>query len=125
MIDTFSFKIIHAWMKAVFTSARLNVMTHALQAREVPLPMDFVAQNAYTEMCGSSKSVANVMRNNMAYPLTLKKIPVARVVAANRVSESQAQPGTIGMLDEAQGIKKPKLTVLVARAGRLCLFTTN
>ena len=83
MIDTFSSKIIHAWMKTVFTSARLNVMTHALQAREVPLSMDLVAQNAYTEMCGSSKRVANVMRNNMAYPLTLKKIPVARVVAAN------------------------------------------
>ena len=62
-------------------------------------------------MCNGSKNVAVVVRNSTAYPQTLKKkIPVARVVAANQVPELQAWPGTTDMLDEAQGIQMPKLT---------------
>ena len=111
MIDAFSSKIIHAWMKTAFTGARLNVMTHALHAAsEGPLPPGLMIQNTYTEMCNGSKNVAIVVRNSMAYPQTLKKITVARVVAANSVPELQVQPGMIDMLDEAQGIQTPKLT---------------
>ena len=41
-------------------------------------------QNAYTKMCNGGKNVAIIVRNSTAYPQTLKKkIPVARVVAAN------------------------------------------
>ena len=68
-------------------------------------------QNTYTKMCNGSRSVAIIVRNGMAYPQTLKKkIPVARVVAANWVSEPQMQPGMIDALDEAQGIQTPKMT---------------
>ena len=47
----------------------------------------------------------------MAYPQTLrKKIPVARVVAANWMPKPQMQSGMIDALDEAQGIQTQKLT---------------
>ena len=82
-IDAFSSRIIHARMETTFTSAKSNVMTQALHADEGPLPQGLTVQNAYTKMCNGSKNVAIIMRNSMAYPQTLKKIPVARVVAAN------------------------------------------
>ena len=68
-------------------------------------------QNAYTEMHSGSKSVAVVVRNGMAYTQTLKKkIPVARVVAANHVTEAQIWSGIMDALDEVQGIQTPKMT---------------
>ena len=86
-------------------------MTHALCTNEGPLPPGFTIKNAYTEMCNSSKNISIVVRNSMAYPQTLKKkIPVARVLAANQVSEPQVWSGKIDVLDEAQGILTPKLT---------------
>ena len=93
MVDTFSSKIIHMRMRTAFTGVRLNVMTQALSAEEGALPQGLMVQNAYTEMCNDSKSVAVMVRNGTAYPQTLKKIPVARVVAANLVSEPHMQPG--------------------------------
>ena len=84
MIDAFSSRIIHAWMRTAFTGMRLNVMTHTLCADEGPLPQGLIIQNAYTKMHHGSKNVTIVVRNSLAYPQTLKKkIPVARVVAAN------------------------------------------
>ena len=113
MIDAFSSKIIHVRMKTAFTSARLNIMTQALCAKEGSLLQGLMIQNAYTKMCNGSKSVANVVRNGMAYPQTLKKkIPVARVVAANHMPEVQMWPGTMEALDEVQGIQTPKMTMI-------------
>ena len=109
MIDTFSSGIIHTRTKTAFTSARLNVVTQVLCADEGPLPQGLTIQNTYTEMHNGSKNVTVVVRNSMAHPQTLKKIPVARVVAANWVLEPQMWPGTIDALDEAQGIQMQKL----------------
>ena len=104
-IDAFSSKIIHAWVKTAFTGATLNVITHTLCTEEGPLSQGLMVQNTYTEMHNGSKYIAIMVRNSMAYPLTLKKkIPVAQVVAANWVPEPQMQPGMIDALDEAQGI---------------------
>ena len=111
MIDAFSSRIIHARMKTAFTSAKLNVMTQALHADEGPLPQGLTIQNTYTEMHNGSKNVAVIVRNSMTYPQTLKKkIPVARVVAANQVPEPQMRPGIMEVLDKAQGIQMQKLT---------------
>ena len=86
-------------------------MTHDLHAEEGSLPQGLMVQNAYTEMHNGSKNIAVIVRNSMAYPQTLKKnILVARVVAANQVSELQMWPGMIDALDEAQGIQMQKLT---------------
>ena len=65
-------------------------MTQALCAEEGALSQGLTILNAYTMMCNHSKSVAIMVRNGTAYPQTLKKkIPVARVVAANLVPELQ------------------------------------
>ena len=59
-----------------------------------------------------SKSIAVVVRNLIANPVTLKKnAPVTRMVAANAVPYIQIQPGRVEKLDAAQGIQKPKITV--------------
>ena len=87
-------------------------MTHALCAEEGPLPQGLMIQNTYTEMHNSSRNVAIIVKNSMAYPQTQKKkIPVVRVVAVNQVSELQVWPGMIDPLDEAHKIQTPKLTV--------------
>ena len=68
-------------------------------------------QNAYTEMCNDSKSVTIMVRNGMAFPQMLKKkIPVARLVAANYMPEAQMQPVIMEALDEVQGIQTRKMT---------------
>ena len=113
MIDTFSSKFIYARMKTAFTSVRLNVMTQALHAKEGSLPQDLIIQNPYTEICNGSKSVTIVVRNGMAYPQTLKKkIPIAKVVAAN------CMPGMMKALDGVKGIWTPKMTT-EQRQGKL------
>ena len=83
--DAFSSRIIYVRMQTAFIGVKLNVMTQALCADEGPLPQGLTIQNTYTEMHDSSKNVTIVVRNSMAYPQTLKKISVARVVAANQV----------------------------------------
>ena len=85
-------------------------MTQALCTDKGPLPQHLTKQNAYTEMHNGSKNVAGMVRNNVAYPQSLKKMPVARVAAANWVPESQMWPGMMEVLDEAQGIQTQKLT---------------
>ena len=110
-IDGFSSRIIHTPMKTVFTGARLNVITHTINAEEGSLPQSLMIQNTYTKMCNWGKNVIIIVRSSMAYLQTLKKkILVARVVAANWVLEPQMQPGMINALDEAQGTQTQKLT---------------
>ena len=112
MIDAFLSKIIHVRMKTAFTGARLNIMPQVLHAEEGSLLQGLMIHNTYTKMCNGSKSVTIMVRNVTAYPQTLKKkIPVARVVAANHVPEVQMQPGTMDALDEVQGIQTPKMTM--------------
>ena len=112
MVDAFSSKIIHARTKTEFTGVRLNVMTQALHAEEGALPSGLMVQNTYTEMHNGSKSVAVMVRNSTAYSQTLKKkIPVARVVAANLVPELQMWPGMIDTLDDAQDVQAPRMTM--------------
>ena len=110
-IDAFLSKIINARMKTAFTGARLNMMTQALHAEEGSLLQGLTIQNTYTEMHNGSKSVNIMVKNGTAYPQTLKKIPVARVVAANCVPEVQMQPGMMEALDGVQGIHTPKMTI--------------
>ena len=110
MIHTFLSRIIHAWMETMFTGVRLNVMTHALCAEEEPLPQGLTVQNAHTQMCDGSNNVTVIVRNSTAYPQTLKKVPVARVVAANQVPEPQMWPGMLYALDEVQGTQTQRLT---------------
>ena len=109
MIDALSSKIIHARTKPAFTGARLNIMTQTLCAEEGSLPQGLMIQNTFTDMW--KKSVTIIVRNDIAYPQTLKNIPVARVVATNHVPEVQIWSGTMEALDGVQGIQTPKMTI--------------
>ena len=78
-IDAFSSLVIHAKMKTAHQREWINMMTQALCIEDRSLPQGLMVQNTYTELWGSSKNVAVVVRNNTAYPQTLrKKTPVAR-----------------------------------------------
>ena len=80
-----------------------------LHAEEELLSQGLMIQNSYTEMHNGSKNFAVIVRNSTAYP-QMKKILVARVVAANWVPEPQMWLGMIDALDKAQGTQTQKLT---------------
>ena len=50
-------------------------MTQALCVEDGSLPQGLMVQNTYTELCSSSKNVAVVVRNSMAYPQTQEEDP--------------------------------------------------
>ena len=72
-IVTFSSRIIHASAKPAFIGIRFNVMTQALHADERLFPQCLTIQNAYMEMCSSSKSINIIVRNSMVYPQTFEE----------------------------------------------------
>ena len=87
-------------------------MIQALHAEDGSLPHGLTIQNTYTELCNGSKNVPMVLRNSMAYPQTLsKKTPVARAVVATQVSEPPIHTGVMEVLDKAQGLQMPKLSM--------------
>ena len=72
----------HARTRTTHTGEGINVMTQALHAEDGYLPQGLTVQNAYMELCQSSKNVTVVVRNSTVYPQTLRrKTPVARAVA--------------------------------------------
>ena len=112
MIYAFSSHIIHVRMRIAYTGVKLDVMTEALCAEDGSLPQGLMIQNTYSEMSNGSKNVTIMVRNSMAYPQILrKKIPVARLAVATWVPEPPMQIGMIEVLDEAQDLPAPKLTV--------------
>ena len=111
-IDTFLSHIIHLRTGTAYTGVRLNVMTQALHAEDWSLHQGLTIQNTYTELCNDSKSVTMVVRNSISYPQTLrKKTPVVRPVEATWVPEPPMQTSVMELLDEAQGLQTPKLTI--------------
>ena len=71
-----------------------------------------MVQNVYTELCNGSNNVTVVVRNNMAYPQTLRrKTPVVRAVTATRVPKPSIQTSVMEALGEAWGLQTPRLTV--------------
>ena len=96
----------------VCTAEGINVMTQALCAEDGSLPQGLTVQNAYMELRDGSRNIAVVVRNNIAYPQTLrKKTPVARVVTVMWVPEALMKTGIMEAVEGAQGHPMPKLTV--------------
>ena len=111
-IDAFSSCVIRVRTGTANTGAGLNVMTQALHAVDGSLPQGPTIQNSYTGLCDGSKNVALVVRNSMAYPQTLrKKTSVVRAVVATQLSEPLMWTGMMEVLDKAQGLQIPKLTM--------------
>ena len=107
MIDAFSSHIIHVKTGSACTGAGLNMMTQALCAKEGPDNTEHLYRDVQRQ-----QNVAIIMRNSTVYPQTLrKKVPVARAATATWVPEPQMQPRMIEVIDRAQGIQTPKLTM--------------
>ena len=91
------------------------MMMHILCEGDKPLPHSLAVHNTYTEMMTGSKSIAVVVRNLTATPITLKKnAPLARVVATNAIPNMQLLLGMVEQLDTAHEILtgRPKMTVI-------------
>ena len=111
MIVASSSKSIHARMKAAFTSARLNVMTQTLCAKEGSLPQGLMIQNTYTKMCNGSKSITIMVRNGMAYPQTLKqKISVAKISSCQLSARAMHVAWHDRCTGWGPGVQTPKIT---------------
>ena len=107
-VDAFSSKVIWAMTRMAFAGNRLNAMMQALWPEDGSLPVGLTVQNAYTKIGGDRKKVAVVVRNNTAYPQTLKKKKtVAWAVVASLIPEPQVLPVMAEALDGAHGMKKP------------------
>ena len=110
-IGASSSHVIHARMRTAHTGEGINVMNQALHTEDGYLPQGLTVQNAYTELCSSSKNVTLVVRNSMAYPKTLrKKTLVARAVVVTWVPVLPVQTEEIEALAEPQVLYPPKLT---------------
>ena len=87
-IPPFGHKVIHGSVGLVLQGYRMNVMTHGLEKRSPLLPLRVDVQSAYTTLATGSNRVAVVLRNNTRDWLEIRKgMPVARMVAANQVSQ--------------------------------------
>ena len=112
-IDTFSSKVIHGQMETMLLGNNMHVMTHSLKGGDGPhLPHGLSVVNTYTEVISGSKSVAVVVKNLTAVPITIAKgINVAQVMAANVVPPMELTPKTLEELDEVQGIRWTRMSV--------------
>ena len=110
-IDAFSSHVIHARMGTAHTGEGVNMMTQALHIEDGSLPRAWQCR-MLTELHDGSRNVTVVMGNSMAYPKTLRKrTPVARVVAVRWVLEPSMQTGVMEVVEGAQGLPMPKLTM--------------
>ena len=117
IIPGFQSVVVHGQMQSTMMMGHyLNVMTQA------PYPDDkadlckgLYVMRTYTELKDSSRSVAVVLQNLMAWPIHLARgCIVGQVVVANVVPEAQCSPDLIRKLDEEDpGVPEPvKLTIL-------------
>ena len=75
----------------VYLGERINIMVQALHAQDGTLLPGLTMQNMYTELRKGSKKAVVVVRNNTAYPQTLrKKTPVAMAISVLPVPEPQS-----------------------------------
>ena len=90
----------------------INIMVQALQTEDGSLLQCLAVQNTYTELRQGSKKAVMMVRNNMAYLLTLwKKTPVAKVVAALPVPKPHEGEQLLEGADESCDSHTPRLTV--------------
>ena len=118
-LGPFSSHVIPVKMMEAYLGECLNVMMQSLHVQDGALPPGLTVQNTYTELRKGSKKVVVVVRNQTAYPQTLrKKIPVARMIPVQLVPEAP-KPDVLPDQDEAcQGQQTSKLTIR-QRCGKL------
>ena len=105
--EPLSSHVIPMRMMEAYLGEHLNVMVQALHTQDGTLPPGITVQNMYTELRKGSKKAVVVVRNNTAYPQTLrKKTPLARAMAMQPVPDIP-EPGSLQVQDEVCPIPKP------------------
>ena len=85
-VPPFGNKVIHGKVNLVLHGCRLNMMTHGLEKRLLPLPLGIDVQTAYSTLANGSNRVPVILRNNTQDWLEIKKgVPIARMVTANAI----------------------------------------
>ena len=109
VVPPFSSSVLYGKADILLKGVNMNVITRAPNKADGNLPFGVFVTNVYTELHDGCKSVAVVVQNQTARPVTLKKGRViARVEAANKVPPAQMIPGTLEKLDELEGLERPK-----------------
>ena len=86
MVPPFGHKAIHGKVNLVLHGYKMNVMTHGLEKRSPSLPLGIDVQTVYATFADGSNQITVVLRNNTQDWLEIKKsMPVARMVATNKV----------------------------------------
>ena len=99
-LGPFSSHVIPIKMMEAYLGECLNMMMQSLHAQDGTLPPGLMVQNTYTELRKGSKKAVVVVRNQTAYPQTLrKKIPVARMIPVQLVPEAH-EPDVLPDQDE-------------------------
>ena len=92
-LEPFSSHVIPVKMTNAHVGEWLNVMVQALYDQDGTLPPGLTVQNTYTKLRKGSKKAVVVVQNHTAYPQTLrKKMPVARAVPVQLLTETP-EPG--------------------------------
>ena len=99
-VDVFSSHVVPVKAGRAYTGECINIMVQASWMEVSSLLQGLAVQNTYTELRRGKRKAVMVVRNSMAYPLTLqKKSPVARAVVAHPVPkppmEAQLQKGVM------------------------------
>ena len=85
-VPPFGQKAIHGKVNLILHCYKMNMMTHGLEKRSPSLPLGIDVQTVYTTLVDGSNRVTVVLRNNTRDWLEVKKgMPIARMVAANKV----------------------------------------
>ena len=100
-LEPFSSHVIPMKKTEAYVGDHLNVIIQALYVQDGTLPPGLTVQNTYTELRKGSTKAVVVVRNHTTYPQTLwKKMPVARVIPVQLLSEAP-EPGSLPVPDEA------------------------
>ena len=115
----FSSHIIPVKMMEAYLGDHLNVMVQSLHALDGTLPPGLMLQNMYTELRKGSKKVVVIVRNQTAYPQTLrKKTPVARMIPVQLVPEAP-EPDVLPDQDEVCPDQQTSKLTIRQRCGKL------
>ena len=105
MVPPFSHKAIHCKVNLILHGYKMNVMTHGLEKWSPSLPLGIDVQMVYATLADGSNRITIVLRNNTQDWLEIKKgVPVAGMVAANKV------PKVTNLFSTEQTKEQPTLT---------------
>ena len=105
IVPPFGHKAIHGKVNLILHGYKMNVMTYGLEKQSPSLSLGIDVQTVYTTLADGSNRVTILLRNNTQDWLETKKgVPIARMVAANKV------PKVINLFSAEQTKEQSTLT---------------